>query len=273
MNVLRRILYTAAAFAGLTVLAIVFTPDISFISYVPEALGLGFGLLILLSALSMYKEGDLTLHDKNTLMNGFLVVVLFPSFFTAGAFLHESQTSWSGGEIHWHADYEVIVQNESGELERLDLIDPSEFCESDYMCAINDRTGITEYHEHNDNRIHLEGVFKEREDATLRAYFNTFGGELTNDKLVYPTNDGTFRDETRGNKTLKIFVQAGVGGDREWKRIEQPGDYVISPYKRGPNMDNIFIVYDDTPPEDALEDLKTDDRYKGFDIQKSGEGF
>lgn len=280
-----------------TVGAILYLPDINLVKHVMPVIYVGFISTFVLAAISFYREKELTLRDKNLLMNGLLVAVLVPSLYTAGAFVHQSQTSWSGGEIHWHADYEVIVE-ENGEYNQLDLIDPTNFCEgtnheSSTMCSLNDRTGSTKYHEHNDDRIHLEGIFKERKDATLSAFFDTFGGRLTNTELVYPTNDRIVENAEGGEQTLKILVKRGVGGNRRWCAITQssslseedicrttegelattPSNYVISPFKRGPSLDDIFIVYDSKPVEDALQDVREDDKYESMGITKEGEGF
>lgn len=281
MNLLRRVLYIAAFFFLATVAAIQFMPEMNFVEYVLPVLGVSSIALIILTVESLIKEDDLTLHDKNILMSGFMVVILGSAFFTAGAFIHLSQTSWSNGEIHWHADYEVLVENNEGNLERLNLIDPSNFCketphESSYMCSLSDRTGTTKYHEHNDNRIHLEGVFKERSDATLSAYFDTFGGKLTSSGLVYPTNEGSVEiSESSGdNRTLKIIVNSGVGGERGWNIINNPSEYVISPYKRGPTLDDIFIVYDSNSANYVKEQFRVNNgTYRGHGLVKTGEGF
>jgi hypothetical protein len=280
MNILRRVLYIAGVFFLGTVAAIQFMPDTNFVPYVAPVLQISTVALFVLAAESFRKEGDMTLHDKNVLMSAFMVVILGASFFTAGAFVHLSQTSWSGGEIHWHADYEVLVENQQGELERLDLIDPGKFCQTerdgDFMCKVNDRTGTTKYHEHNDNRIHLEGVFREREDATLAAYFETFNGTLTSDTLVYPTNEEivSVSESADTNKSLKIVVESGVADERSWKVIDNPSEYVISPYKRGPTLDDIFIVWDSHSANHVKEQLRINNgTYRGHSLVKQGEGF
>jgi hypothetical protein len=293
LNVPRRILYAVLVTVLATAAAIQFAPNAVFTTHVTPLMVIGFFACLVLSAASFYSEDELTMRDKNILMNGFLIAVLVPSLYTAAAFVHESQTSWSGGEIHWHADFEVLVEQD-GELERLDLIDPGNFCEttrheSTYMCSVNDRVGSTEYHEHNDNRIHLEGVFKKREDASLASFFDQFNGELTNNKLVYPTNNGTVTRVEDTNNTLKVLVNKGVG-DRYWCAVgnrvsgddrcsshgeiaSSPADYIISPYSRGANLDNIFIVYDSKTMVEALQDVRDDGEYRGFGLLKSGEGY
>jgi hypothetical protein len=280
MKLLRRVLYVAAVFFLGTVAAIYYMPDMNFVPYVVPVMQVATVALIVLAAEAFRKEGDMTMHDKNVLMNAFIVVILGASFFTASAFVHLSQTSWSNGEIHWHADYEILAENENGELERLDLIDPGQFCQEyrdgDYMCKVNDRTGITKFHEHNDNRIHLEGVFQEREEATLAAYFSTFNGTLTSSKLRYPTNEEIVEvsESAETNNSLKIVVRSGVADERSWKVIDNPSEYVISPYKRGPNLDDIFIVWDNQSANYVKEQLRVNNgTYRGHGLVKQGEGF
>lgn len=279
MKLLRRVFTIAGVFLLATVAAIQFLPDRNFVNYVLPVLQVSAVALVFLSAEAIRKEEYMTMHDKNVLMNGFLIVILGASFFTASAFVHLSQTSWSGGEVHYHADYEVLIE-ENGSLERLNLIDPSEFCgrevEGGYMCNLNDRTGSTKFHEHNDNRIHLEGVFKKREHATLGAYFETFNGTLTSNQLVYPTVDGVVEvsESTDSNKTLKVLVESGVADERSWKVIDNPSNYIVSPYKRGPNLDNIFIVWDSKPANYVKEQLRVNNgTYRGHGLVKAGEGF
>lgn len=296
MNIFKYVGGSAALFAVLTAAAIYEMPEIGLISYVPGALIAGTVSILLLAGLSFLREKNLTMHDKNILMKAFIVAVLFPSFFAAGAFIHESQTSWSGGEVHYHADFEFFVNNGNDEIVRLNLVDPQEFCEeteheSSYMCSINDRTGSTEYHEHNDQRIHLEGVFKTKEDASLAAFFETFNGELSNQRLVVPTTEGVKTYEETADMNLTIAVNRGVGGSRDWCLIGEdvaeenlcstsygwkassPAEYVVSPYQSGPNLDDIYIIYDNASNDFILEELREDDNYKGLGLKKGGEGY
>lgn len=294
MNVPRRIIGTAILTILATASAIFFYPSMDFIQYVQPLMMVGMLSTLVLAGLSFYREGELNMHDKNILMNGFIIAILLPSFYTAGAFMHDSQTSWSGGEIHWHADFEILVENETGQIERVNLVDPGEFCEttsheSSYMCSINDRTGSTEYHEHNDNRIHLEGSFKTRRDASLAAFFEQFNGTLSNTELEVPTNEGRLERYEDEQNTIKVLVKKGVG-NRYWCAVgsnlpaedrcsshgqsaDNPEEYIISPYSRGANLDNIFIVYDSRTVEEALQDVREDGEYRGFGLLKSGEGY
>lgn len=296
MQVIFRYLgYAAVAAVALSYAAITWYPDRQFADHIALSLAAGTVAVLALTAVAFHKEDTLTDRGKEILLRLFLIAVLLPTVFATAAYVHEVETSWSNGEIHWHADFEVFINGE-----RQDLIDPGNFCgeaskESSYMCTLNDRVGITEYHEHNDMRIHLEGTFKHREEATLAAFFETFNGRLTNDELVFPTDDGTVEVSDGDGKTLKVLVERGVGGDRRWCAIgdhgedtcishdtgepaTSPADYIISPYQRNPGLDNptldtVFVIYDETPVNEALQDVREDGNYKGKGLLKGGEGY
>lgn len=296
MNVPQRITYFLAVAVAATIGAVLYFPSYPFVEHVVPVLQAGFVLTLLLVAVSFYREEDLNMNDKNLLMNGFLIAILVPSFYAAGAFIHESQTSWSGGEVHYHADFELFVE-ENGELQELDLVDPGEFCEetgheSSLMCKLNDRTGSKEYHEHNDDRIHLEGTFATKRSASLAAFFEQFGGVLENGKLTVPTNEGVVSKQDSENMSLKILVRRGTGATRHWCIIgdqlpredvckdsysgepaNSPAEYVVSPYSRGPNLDDIFVVYDSKTAHEALIDVREDDLYRGKGLTKEGSGY
>lgn len=292
-DLLKYLLYSATALVAFVVLGVLFLPDYNFVQYVTESIWAGLAAVAVLTIIALWKEDKLEDSGKKTLMWLFALAIIIPTLYTAGAFVHRTQTTWSAGEIHWHADYEVIVKVEGrmadklqqthtcredgdGYLCQLDLLDPSKFCESttheaSYMCILNDRTGATEFHEHDDRRIHWEGVFDKREDATLASFFETFGGELSKDKLVYPTNEGWVNLTAEGDKEVQIFVKAFVDGNYRWKIADE--EYVAQPYQQQPLIDELFIIYDSTPVDEAMQDLKDDNNYKGFGLEKASEGY
>lgn len=288
---------------------ITYFPHRPFIDLTVQVIGAGVIVLAVSTIVALWTEDKLPERYKHTLMSVILLAILVPTIFTVAAFVHRTTTTWSGGEVHYHADYEVIAQDEQGDYQQLDLIDPSRFCEgtgheSTYMCELNDRTGTVEYHEHNDRRIHLEGSFRDRDDATLTSFFRTFGGELTNDRLVYPTDDKVWDLSNTEDRTLKIILRQGTGGSRGYcilgegysedmtcrnsplhadqfagQLVRSPRDYAISPWQQSTNqttaspLDVIWIVYDSASAETVLNDLAEDDQYKQFRISKAGEGY
>ncbi|MBI2449545.1 hypothetical protein HYV49_04585 [Candidatus Pacearchaeota archaeon] len=163
----------------------------------------------------------------------FLVIalpVVFSSLYLGSHTIYENLISETGGPVHWHADYQVIACGEKKEL-----IDPE---------GIRNRIGTAEIHEHNDDRIHIEGTLKKVEDASLKNYFYSIGGELEQNHLIYQTEDGILDLENgdacpNGNPgILKVFVNG--------RRIDNFNEYVIYPDSRVPPGDCIIILFDET---------------------------
>lgn len=88
----------------------------------------------------------------------------------------------SGGPVHWHADMEIWACGNE-----LALRDPYEF--------LSNKVGTATLHEHNDRRIHLEGVVVDAEkDASLGKFFHVVDGALTSNDLVVPLNSADTGD-------------------------------------------------------------------------------
>lgn len=102
-----------------------------------------------------------------------------------GATIYLNVTSASGGPVHWHADTEIWACGQE-----LELRDPTG--------ALSNKIGTSTLHEHNDKRIHLEGVVVNSSDASLGKYFHVLGGVLTENALKIPLNspeDGPYFDD------------------------------------------------------------------------------
>jgi hypothetical protein len=126
-------------------------------------------LLILYAALAK--------NRSSVLFGGIVLTVTLASLFLIGSTIYLNHISSSKGPVHWHADFEVWACGEE-----IDLLDPQGF--------LSNKIGTPTLHEHNDNRIHLEGVVVHRQDASLGKFMSVIGGELTKDSLTVPTNDG-----------------------------------------------------------------------------------
>lgn len=155
--------------------------------------------------------------------------------------------SWSQGPVHWHADIEIWNCQE-----RIDLVDPE---------GLGNRIGTTTMHEHNDDRVHIEGDIKEEEDATLGRYLNVVS-ELTEDGLIVPTNEGDIEmkkgDLCNGRLgMLQVFRYKITNPPfvKKWlmtqEKIEDFKEYIIAPYSNVPPGDCIIVEF-------AEEKEKTD---------------
>lgn len=113
---------------------------------------------------------------KVPLFVSILTITLFASLYMAGSTIYVNVKSDSGGPVHWHADMEIWACGNE-----LELRDPYEF--------LSNKIGTATLHEHNDRRIHLEGVVvDDSRDASLGKFFHVIGGALTADALVVPLN-------------------------------------------------------------------------------------
>ena len=106
----------------------------------------------------------------------------------------------SGGPAHWHADFETWVCDN-----QIELRDPTGF--------LSNKIGTSVLHEHDDQRIHLEGVVvDDKVDASLGKFFHVVGGALTAEALVAPLNSPDtglyFEDEVDGDGENPANLQA-----------------------------------------------------------------
>lgn len=141
--------------------------------------GLTIIVLTLLSILLQKRE-----QFKKPLFFSIAFMTLLVTFILAGSTVYLNVKSESGGPVHWHADFEFwACETEIG------LRDPSKF--------LSNKIGTTTYHEHDDKRIHLEGVVLEKSvDASLGKFLSVVGGDLSSTSISIPVNSETDYLET-----------------------------------------------------------------------------
>lgn len=113
------------------------------------------------------------------------------TLFLGASTVYLNARSDSGGPVHWHADFEIWACGN-----QLELKDPFEF--------LSNKVGSPVLHEHDDQRIHLEGVVVEEETgASLGKFMHVIDGAITADAMVVPLNnqiDGDiFEDQVDGD--------------------------------------------------------------------------
>lgn len=119
------------------------------------------------------------------------IVMAGSTIFLVGSTIYLNTNSYSGGPVHWHADMEFwACDNE------LELRDPTGF--------LSNKIGTATLHEHDDHRIHLEGVVVDGEiDASLGKFMHVAGGAITDTNMVVPLNDpdvgSIYEDEVDGD--------------------------------------------------------------------------
>ncbi|MEK7617469.1 MAG: hypothetical protein AAB414_05475 [Patescibacteria group bacterium] len=207
-------------------------------------LAAGILVLILFGSLFLKNQSE---RLKFFLFISIVAVTLVNTIYLVGSTIYLNGESETGGPVHWHADFEIW--NCGQEIE---LADPKGF---------SNRVGTSVTHEHNDNRIHIEGVVLENRQASLKHFFEEIGGSFNGTHLAIPTNEGILNLED-GNKcpdgkvgTLQVFVHKSLNGTFSQQKLIFPEKYIISPHGNVPPGD--CIIFEFGPPKDKTDKLCT----------------
>jgi hypothetical protein len=113
--------------------------------------------------------------------------IILPSILLMGSTVYVNTISESKGPVHWHTDIEFWVCGQE-----IELRNPTGF--------LSNKIGTSTYHEHDDKRIHLEGVVIKKEyDASLEKFMDVTDGKITQTSIVIPTEDVIFENDTDGD--------------------------------------------------------------------------
>ena len=193
------------------------------------------GILVLIAIYN--KEKDET---KTFLFLGIIIPIILATVYLAGSTIYLNIISETKGPVHWHADYEIWNCNN-----KIDLIKPK---------GLSNRIGSAIFHDHGDNRIHVEGVVTDKKDVDLHNFFETVGGSLTRNSLYIPTDNGSERtkdgDLCGANPgKLQVFLYKIKNPDdtKNWifeqQKLDNFEDYVLSPHSQIPPGDCIIIEF------------------------------
>lgn len=174
------------------------------------------GILVLASFVVLPLKKHLNETGKKIVFWSLVIPTLIATIYFGVAIVNENIVSVTQGPVHWHADYQVIVCGE-----RLDLVNPS---------FPRNKIGSPLFHEHDDDRIHVEGTVMELEDVDLGSYFNIIGGELSDGVLQYPSTNGMVEvrdgDTCNGQPSqLSVYVN-GEKVEDYWDHKMYPNAYV-----------------------------------------------
>ncbi len=92
-----------------------------------------------------------------------------------GSTVYLNTKSYQGGPVHWHADIEYWTCGN-----QMEIRDPTG--------TLSNKIGTPTLHEHDDQRVHLEGVPITEYDASLQKFQGVIGGKLTATELQLPLN-------------------------------------------------------------------------------------
>lgn len=145
-------------------------------------------LLVLLVTASQVNKKKSNKKAKKPLFIAIAATIILPTLLLMGSTVYINTISDSKGPVHWHTDIEFWACGQEVELRN-----PFEF--------LSNKIGTATYHEHDDKRIHLEGVVIEKEeDASLRKFMTVTGGSITEESIVIPTDDEFIENDVDGDK-------------------------------------------------------------------------
>ena len=174
-------------------------------------------LLGILTFLSILNKNE---KIKYLLFGLLVVIILANTIYLSGSTIYLNQISLTKGPVHYHADFEIWNCGK-----KVDIADPK---------GLSNKVGTEVVHEHNDDRIHIEGVILDKHQASLGHFFDVVGG---------PSLESEMRCLGEFVKP-QVFVYKTDGSSfSQQKLVSNPQDYVISPYGQVPPGDCIIIEF------------------------------
>jgi hypothetical protein len=207
--------------------------------------GYATSALLILTIVSL-KTKKFTAQGKKLMFGAIVSVIIIPTLYLIISTVHLNLISESRGPVHWHADIEVWNCGKE-----LDLKDPH---------GLSNKIGTATFHEHNDKRLHVEGVVINGRDVNLSRFFDVIGGEFNGRSSIVPTNDGNV--SLIGGKAcpsgesaeVQVFVyKTDADGYFSQQKIAQPELYQLSPDANVPPGDCIIMEYG--PVQDRTDKL------------------
>jgi hypothetical protein len=197
-------------------------------------------IILVLVLLSIYGR-EKSESAKAFLFLGITIPTLLSTIYLAGSTVYINQISETQGPVHWHADYEVWNCNE-----KIDLVKPK---------GISNRVGSPLFHDHGDNRIHVEGVVIDKRKVDLHSFFETIGGNLETGIMEIPTdkktliiNDGDSCNGYQGKLQVFLYRIKNPEDVKNWVfeqlKLESFEKYILSPHSNIPPGDCIILEFD-----------------------------
>ncbi len=179
---------------------------------------------------------------KMFLFLGIAIPVILATVYSAGSTIYLNLVSETSGPVHWHADFEIWNCGK-----KIDLMDPT---------GMSNRIGTAVFHEHNDNRIHVEGVVIDKAEVDLHNFFTTIGGMLSKSASYLPTDsgfaeikNGDLCSDKEGKIQAFLYKVENPDDAKNWvygqEKLEDFENYVLSPYSNVPPGDCIIIEFDE----------------------------
>lgn len=154
-----------------------------------NAILIGGALLVVLVFLAIWVNKRKKLKNlKKPVFILIVAVVITTTLTISSATVYLNVKSATGGPVHWHADLEFWACGNE-----LELREPKG--------VLSNKIGTPTLHEHDDKRIHLEGVpVSLPHDASLGKFMDVVGGQISQSNLVLPLNDEKIFENGKGEE-------------------------------------------------------------------------
>jgi hypothetical protein len=169
------------------------------------------------------------LHEwhKKALFALLCIIICLVTIYIVATTIYLNVSSATKGPIHWHLDFEIWSCDE-----QIDLLDPK---------GLSNKIGSPVFHEHNDNRVHVEGPVVKHSDVNLRNFFAIIGGSFGHGRMEVPTNQGSVKladgmmcDGQPAKLQAFLFKVQNPEHHNNWvftqTKLENAPEYVMSPY-------------------------------------------
>ena len=123
-------------------------------------------------------------------------------------------------------------------------------------------------HEHNDNRMHIEGVLLDLKDSSPAHFFESLHGSLSNTHLEVPTEDGIVTMRNGQNCPdgkvgyFHVFVYQVKNNAAFQRKLEEAQNYQITQTGNVPPGDCLIFEFDSKIKE------KTDKLCTSYEVAK-----
>ncbi|MBI4441475.1 hypothetical protein HY639_04870 [Candidatus Woesearchaeota archaeon] len=197
------------------------------------------GVLVIITLLLRPRSNRI----KAALFLGIIIPVAAATIYVTYATVYLNVISETGGPVHWHADFEVVVCGTSHSLVNAG--------------GFSNLVGESLLHEHGDERIHVEGVLVQSKQASLQSFFRSVGGFLEQDQFVFPSEKGIINmrngDICPSGKRgmVQVFVYRVHDKKMTQQKLTDYESYILSPYSTVPPGDCIIIEFDE--PKERTE--------------------
>jgi hypothetical protein len=196
-------------------------------------------LLTILIVISIVRK-EMTETFKRNIFVAIVLVVMLPTIYFAVTTVWLNITSETGGPVHWHADFGIYVCG--------DEIPPP------IPKGLSNKTGTPVIHEHEDRRLHVEGVLARIRDASLSEFFRVQGGELSGNSFTIPTGDSfvtiengdTCSNGRVGSWQAFVYKVDDIESEAltaRQSKLTDYTDYILSPHVLVPPGDCIIFEF------------------------------